>query len=161
MIALAPSRAASSCARSAVCEVVHLERRAAPRPHARVAPPGVRRHEHDRRVARDNRQRQRHAAVCSDRAAKRLQGIADASRLQWVVAVLGLVAVACARARTTGRSSAPPHVYLVIVDGLGADLVDPALMPRLTGSDLQPVAVRGEGRARSCRRARTRIMRRC
>jgi arylsulfatase A-like enzyme len=69
------------------------------------------------------------------------------SRLQWVVAVLGLVAVACARAHDRIASAHRPHVYLVIVDGLGADLVDPALMPHLTGSDLEPVAFRGEGRA--------------
>jgi hypothetical protein len=73
------------------------------------------------------------------------------SALRWLVVVLALVAAACARggpppgaalARAGG-----PHVYLVVVDGLGSDLVDAALMPNLTGSALAPVAFRGEGRA--------------
>lgn len=72
------------------------------------------------------------------------------TRVRWLVAVVGLLAAACARPGPRVPQIAhatAPHVYLVVVDGLGADLVDPALMPHLTGSELEPVGFRGEGRA--------------
>ncbi|MGH7893725.1 MAG: alkaline phosphatase family protein, partial [Candidatus Binatia bacterium] len=40
--------------------------------------------------------------------------------------------------------AADPHVYLVVVDGLGADSVDSAQMPRLFDVSLEPVRLRTE-----------------
>jgi arylsulfatase A-like enzyme len=40
-----------------------------------------------------------------------------------------------------------PHVYLVVVDGLGADQLDPALMPRLAAMATRAGAIRSEARA--------------
>ena len=45
-----------------------------------------------------------------------------------VVALIALLSCAAAAER--------PHVYLVVIDGLGVDAVDPALMPRLTDPEL-------------------------
>src|SRR6185369_5946207 len=46
----------------------------------------------------------------------------------------------------TAAAAERPHVYLVVIDGLGADAVDPALMPRLTDPALCNGPV-GEARA--------------
>jgi hypothetical protein len=45
-----------------------------------------------------------------------------------VAALIALLSCAAAAER--------PHVYLVVIDGLGVDAVDPALMPRLTDPEL-------------------------
>jgi arylsulfatase A-like enzyme len=55
-----------------------------------------------------------------------------------LMALLSCVAAAAAAER--------PHVYLVVIDGLGVDAVDPALMPRLTDPELCGGAP-GEARA--------------
>lgn len=57
-----------------------------------------------------------------------------------VTALLLMLAVA-ARAEVTVR----PHVYLVVIDGLGANQADPALMPRL--ADTAHGGIHGDARA--------------
>ena len=47
----------------------------------------------------------------------------------------------------TRALAATPHVYLVVVDGLGAGAVDAAVMPRLADPGLASPGIRGEGRA--------------
>jgi arylsulfatase A-like enzyme len=60
--------------------------------------------------------------------------------MRWLVLlVLAVVPLAAAGAER-------PHVYLVVIDGLGSDLVDPALMPRLTDPALCAGRI-GEARA--------------
>ena len=56
--------------------------------------------------------------------------------------VLALVTVLA----LTAAAAEQPHVYLVVIDGLGADAVEPALMPRLTDPALCDGPV-GEARA--------------
>jgi arylsulfatase A-like enzyme len=58
-----------------------------------------------------------------------------------IALVLGL-----ALARTTPAAPPRPHVYLIVVDGLGADGLDPAIMPALAGAGTLD-GVRFEARA--------------
>src|SRR5439155_7770281 len=103
-------------------EVVHLERRRAPRAARRVPAPAVRRDEDERRRAGrpQERRRRRHGGLLAFDAAtvytRRMRP------LLLVVAALLLVANAGAER---------PHVYLVVVDGLDARFAAPERMPRL------------------------------
>jgi hypothetical protein len=57
-----------------------------------------------------------------------------------------LILVLVALLPLAGAAAGRPHVYLIVIDGLGADAVDPRLMPRLTDPALCDGPI-GEARA--------------
>src|SRR5207247_9402396 len=112
-------------------EVVHLERRRAPRAPCHVPPAAVRRDEHEGRRAGDQRERRcrRHGRLLAFVAAT----VYTRRMRPWLVLAAILVA---------GSSAAEhPHVYLVVVDGLAARLATAERRPRLFD-----LAVRGAER---------------
>src|SRR5262249_55202397 len=119
-------------------QVVHLERRAAPWARHRIAATAVWGDEHDRRAAAQHGEGRRHGCLCSAATIDRLHE----ALIRAAVPLL----VLCFASPVPAHGSRPP-VYLVVVDGLGADGVDPVVMPRVAAIAAGESAIRTEARA--------------